>query len=353
MLTKVKKNFNNTAIKNNSEKELKEHICKRCKDPFYTDRELQNHLSKMVKCKKRAVSDKILNICKCECGKILSCPSNLTRHSKNCDHINKNKQIDLANNILPITNLLSQTNTVCPYTRQFNIAGILEDEMNMLGEPGNNFYLTLFEIIHCKKGRYMYHNIYYPRNQTQKMLVYTEDYIWKQLPIMEVINRILFTIRNDLSSFSNDILYDKGKQKMRSEISAHIKLLNEKELTIGNIKKYSETVLQLREGICLLLRKYSLIIEETLTKTNITSDSTTDSSTNANSKSCDGYSDDLSYNFSSCSFDNSSDSSSEKISLKSIAKTKNISKTKSFSDCSDDLSYTSTDYIFDRSNESW
>lgn len=385
-LNKYKKNdtqeIKKELIKEITE-EIKEYICERCKDPFYTNRDLQSHLNKMTKCKKRDFSGKILRPCKCECGITVSCPGNLTRHMKNCEFLERNKQIDFIDNIPPMIISPSTNNAICAYTRQFNIIGILEDEMTLLEQPGNNFYLTLFEMIHCKKKRSSYHNICYPRNQTRKMLVYTENHCWKELSATEVINRVIFTITNDLHIFSNDILYDKGKQNMRKEIRAQMKSTTK----IGS--KYKNTMLQLGEGILLLLRKHSLIIEETYMRTNIcnsldssstnssnsasssssksttkkkiiskSSDSTSSSPSKSTtkkkiiSKSSDSNSDNLSYDSTNRSFDSSSDSSLEILPTKSIVNKKIISDTESFSNYPDSSSYNSSDYLFDSSSES-
>src|SRR5208282_4478138 len=57
------------TVLNKHKKKKKKYICPRCKDPFYTNKELHDHMKKLAKCTKRDASPKILEPCECECGK--------------------------------------------------------------------------------------------------------------------------------------------------------------------------------------------------------------------------------------------------------------------------------------------
>jgi len=65
--------------------EYKKHICKTCKDPFYTNAELLSHRKKKKKCLLRDKSFKVLNDCVCTaCGTFLSTPGKLKVHMARC-----------------------------------------------------------------------------------------------------------------------------------------------------------------------------------------------------------------------------------------------------------------------------
>lgn len=76
---------------------ISKYICKQCKDPFYTKKELDAHEKKNRKarkekrkedqCPERDVSPKILKWPICGCGARFTCPDSLTRHKKTCSYI--------------------------------------------------------------------------------------------------------------------------------------------------------------------------------------------------------------------------------------------------------------------------
>jgi hypothetical protein len=314
MSTKINKNYDTekdrNATKHTPEKEIKkgnkEYICKRCKDPFYTNKELSNHLKKLTKCKECTVSSKILPPCECKCGDILSSPYSLTRHMKICSKIKDNKQVKIENNI-PFINSLPQNNTILPYTHDFHIASIKIEEINIL-ESSNDLYLSLFKIIYCDKDRPQYHNIFYSLEETQTMLVYDRDYIWKKLPVRKVINTILFIITNNLRTYLLNILHNKKKQDIINKISTQIKLIDENKVTAKNKENYTKNFLRLNENIKLLLIEHEEIIFKTIYETHITESSNSSFSTSSDSSSSASSDSSLSDDSEDCLFDSWSDS---------------------------------------------
>lgn len=148
------------------------HICKTCKDQFYTEAELKSHQSKerKKKCKPREKSTKVLLPCICKCEKELSSPAKLKKHRKICPvaikaiktvkvdtnnnvskgdiitignnsgtiNANKNTTNNTTNNITNI--ILNNTNEliIAPHLTPYGIIRLTVDEQNELLNMDSN-----------------------------------------------------------------------------------------------------------------------------------------------------------------------------------------------------------------------
>lgn len=230
--------------------DTKEYICPRCKDPFYTNKELKNHTKKMAKCPIRNASSKKLPACRCDCGKHLSSPYSLKRHTDICPYIEK------INNV---TDLFRGYELMIPYTTDFNVEMFAKTEMDTFLDPQNNFYLSYFKIVHCNENRYNYYNIYYPHHQTKYIFVYTVDEIWEKHLAIEIIDKIIFTIRNELKIFLTNECHKTSEVKNR--LTKYINLINKKHPD-------SKNMLRLNTDILCILKQYAPRISQIFIKSN-------------------------------------------------------------------------------------
>ena len=333
------------VLKKDKSKNKKKHICPTCKDPFYTQKELLSHQKKIIKCIERDASPKILEPCDCECGAQLGCPDTLKRHIKSCSYMEIQRQLNSQSNIIhsvsPIINLFTQYHILLPYTYEYNIMTFSTEDLNMFLRPENDFFLCLFKFIHCSPTRPQYHNIYYPSGQTQNILVYTTEYVWKKRSTTKIINEILFILRDSLKIFLKEIIRSRNEninESVKNKIFNHIDSIDTKKLTSKNNKIYTETILRLDKNIRLILRKNLSIIFDTFTKTNtnlellnIVADKKIISKTITEKKP------------STDSSDRSFDSSSDSAPSKPVAKKKVISKPTIKKESSDSSSDSSLD----------
>jgi hypothetical protein len=261
----------NKSRKKKTKKIKHKHVCPRCKDPFYTKKELTVHMNKVTECPKRSVSPKILEPCECECGALLSCPFSLKRHMETCPYMQRQKDttVVIGGNISDeiIDSILQYI--IVPYTQIHNIYTFSLEDFTMLINPKNNPYLVLFKTNHCSETKAYYHNIYYPPGQTQDVFVYTTGLIWKKLPIRKVFNEVLLIHRKELLILRNLLPYnnDENLKKIRDSISNYIDLVDPLQLTLENVGKYDDFILELYEDMRKLLRSHEGEIFNTFTKT--------------------------------------------------------------------------------------
>lgn len=267
MLTKSKKDSNSVVNNTNliyklvtvKEKSVKEYICPTCKHPFRANADLRRHINKINKCVERKVSSKIIEECKCDCGKIFSRPSTLKDHVEKCLVMKEKKQTNIIGNIPLITK--QYDDIVSPYTGEYPISSFSSEELNIFLQPDSDFYLTYFKIIFCNENKPLHHNIFYPPGQIQNILVYTTKYKWEEKSSTNIITEMLFNIRKELIVFSQYI-NKKNRVDIINRINYHTKTINQQQLNLKNIEDYSEIMKQLCKNIRSALRKHSETIIE-------------------------------------------------------------------------------------------
>lgn len=222
-----------------------EHVCQRCKDPFYTKSELVSHLKKKKKCEEQGSSPKVLEPKQCYCKKIFSTPGKLNAHKKKCvTAIEKNKELkniaqsnekkvnntnngdgNVHNNsgkIVTTKNVTVNNTTVNNFMianydfRRPIICCLTECEELELQNISKNPHLMLFERTYCNVSDRRFHNVRYDSDDETYVWVHSYG-SWYKKKYVTVVNEIIYEQQEEL----NDYLV-RWMSNLECDVSNHI-----------------------------------------------------------------------------------------------------------------------------------
>lgn len=334
-------------VKQTPKKTVKEYVCPRCKDPFRTNKDLRRHIKKAKKCEVRDVSSKVIDPCICGCGAIFSLPFGLRRHLEKCSYTMNQPKGNPMTSTTITTNSFLPIYPIHPYdTCEYHISNFPLDDLNIFLQLDDDYYLAYFKIIFCSQNNPQRHCIFYPPGQSLDIFIYTTDNVWEKQSATEIIDDILYMIRDRLIIYSQFISYRNDCKNIKKKLIEHIKSIDKKRLNSENSKNYNKTISQLRKNIRLILEKHSSTISlnisnnSTREKKHNTEGTTSESPSNTSSESSSNTSSEIS---SDMSYDSSTNNSVDEPLKKTII------KEKVYSD--DEFSYNSSDIAFDSSSE--